>query len=285
MTESALYIAPGERAPRMPEKTSVIAAPGPKTENGDLLVLSLTTSDATGSVDIRGRVMTENGEINEFGRTMTFSGTGTQTEVVAPLAAGWIVGFDVSRASGTLTDGEVVASVHICRNAGSLLQKLMCLASGEVTSIRSLGLGAFLIRGPEATASSLPDIQTDLAAPAAGAEITYTVPAGEVWEIQSLSFRLVTSATAATRIVAVVCTDGTDRIGRYEAASSQTAGQTRDYQSSQLGALWTPVTGTMFVIPMSPVFLKEGYIIKTDTISIQVGDQYSLVALTYRLHT
>ena len=62
-------------------------------------------------------------------------------------------------------------------------------------------------------------------APAAGADITFTVPAGEVWELQSILLSLVTDANAANRTIILDFTDGTS-FEFYIDATNQTATQT-----------------------------------------------------------
>ena len=198
---SAHLITPDSFGGDLKQFPGIITAAGPRVQNGDWLALTLTTSDATGTVRLTARLLRDDGEIVVTTELMTFSGTGTQTAIVARLSDGWLQGFDVSVASGTITDGEVVAAVHLGTGEGSVRSYQCCLASGEITNIRSLGLGAFLIRGPETTTSQ-PTIEVNKPAnPAAGAQLTWTVPVGEVWEIQSLYVELVTDATASNRRV------------------------------------------------------------------------------------
>lgn len=122
--------------------TTVVAS-GPLCQAGDLLVLTVATTDATGVLAINGRQLLLNGEQVEFSRTLTFSGTGTQAETIQTLGDGWIVGFAVTKVSGTWSAGEVQAAVYVGRNQGAIQQKLMCLASGDIDDIKALGLGAF----------------------------------------------------------------------------------------------------------------------------------------------
>lgn len=118
-------------------------AGGPLVQDGDLLILTVATTDATGILDISGRLLRLDGAQVEFNRHITFDGTGVQDETVMTLAAGWIIGFSVSKVSGTWAAGEVQAAVHVGRQQGAIAHRLLCLASGDIDDIKSLGLGAF----------------------------------------------------------------------------------------------------------------------------------------------
>src|SRR3990170_4429385 len=65
--------------------------------------------------------------------------------------------------------------------------------------------------------------------PAAGAEVIITVPTAKRWRLVAIRFRLVTSATAASRQVTLIIDDGTNVIWRKLVAATQTAGLTRNY--------------------------------------------------------
>lgn len=123
--------------------SSLTMPPGPRVYAGDFLRLNATTTDATGVLNLNGRLLTLNHETVPLTLSMTFSGTGDQTAVITPLADGWIVGFTVYRVSGTLTDGEVQASVDVIQASGTGATPVMTLASGEITNIRRLGLWGY----------------------------------------------------------------------------------------------------------------------------------------------
>ena len=264
---------------------TLIQAAGPRVQNGDWLALTLTTSDATGSVEINGRILTDQAEIVPFTQLMTFSGTGSQTAIVARLGGGWLQGFSVHRVSGTLTDGEVVAAVHLGTGEGATARYECCLASGEITNIRSLGMGAFLIRGPEVTTTTTVTAVIATAAPAAGVEMSFTVTAAQAWEIFSMQGKLVTSATVATRTVAVRCDDTTNKGFYLESTTTQTATVTKYYNFSPVGAMWTAATSNIYMISIPPVILPAGARIRTDTSGLQATDQWSECTLVYRQYS
>ena len=115
----------------------------PRIFRGDFIRLRATTTDATGQLTLAGRIHTGDDETAPFILTLTFSGTGVQTATTAPLADGYLTGFSVYVSSGTITDGEVQASVDIMQGSGTGATVVATLASGEVTNVRSLGLNGY----------------------------------------------------------------------------------------------------------------------------------------------
>lgn len=178
---------------------SAVGAPGPFVVNGDQIQLSATTSNSTGALEITYRLLTPGGEVVNGQMSMTFSGTGTQTAVRTALTTGWLIGFDVHRTSGTLLQGEVFASVHVVQNAGSSWQAMLCLASGSVTDIKSLGLGAFTDLYVPATEAAFEYVTASSPDPAPGDPATYTLPANYVYKIVEIYADFSASAAVANR--------------------------------------------------------------------------------------
>lgn len=143
MAEATKIITPRDGGGALWGVPTTTVASGPLCQAGDSLIMSVATTDATGVLAINGRQLLLNGEQVDFSRELTFTGTGTLADTVQTLGDGWIVGFDVSKISGTWAAGEVQAAVHVGRGQGVGLRKMMCLASGDIDDIKSLGLGAF----------------------------------------------------------------------------------------------------------------------------------------------
>lgn len=112
--------------------------------------------------------------------------------------------------------------------------------------------------------------------PAAGAEISEAVPTNARWELLSFKYSLTTSATAATRNTSLLADDGTNVFWQgTQAGSGQAASLTYQY-SHFPGA--TQVAGQSVIdIFASPIGLQltAGYRLRTNTLNLQAGDQYS----------
>jgi hypothetical protein len=129
----------------------------------------------------------------------------------------------------------------------------------------------------------IPDIHGELltlssADPAAGAEISYTLPAGFRYQILSVQATLVTDATVANRFPALTINDGANDVAAYMAGTAQTATQTVAYQfapglNSYQASLRThaPIAADMI--------LKGGNIIKTVTTGIVAGDNWGIARI------
>lgn len=118
--------------------------------------------------------------------------------------------------------------------------------------------------------------------PAAGAEISETVPAGEQWELLAVRFTLVTDATVATRAPSLLIDDGTNTILRIAAASTQTASLTVAYNwMADLG--YEKTSASANVQGSFPrLTLLGGYRIRTTTGAMVAGDDYGAPVLHYR---
>lgn len=111
--------------------------------------------------------------------------------------------------------------------------------------------------------------------PAAGAEVSDTVPAGKVWRLRGMILTLVTDATAATRRVHVTLDDGTTVFYRRAANASQAASLTQNYVLA-VGEQESAVRDTWTTDPLPEIDLPAGARIKTVTTNKQAGDNYGV---------
>ena len=115
--------------------------------------------------------------------------------------------------------------------------------------------------------------------PAAGQEISETVPSGKIWKLRSIVFVLATSSTAATRRVILDFDDGTNVFSTTVPNATQAASLTYYYkfalglplESSQVS------TGSVVQAALPDILLLPGYRFKTTTVNKQSGDDYSAV--------
>ena len=113
--------------------------------------------------------------------------------------------------------------------------------------------------------------------PAAGVEISETVPTGARWRLLSIFFGLTTDATAATRIIQITLNDGTTDITTIQAFRTQTASISLSYYFNLLGPDRTNLTGASEVMQTLPeVLLMAGYKVKTNSYNIQAGDDFAV---------
>ena len=110
--------------------------------------------------------------------------------------------------------------------------------------------------------------------PAAGTEVSETVPANTIWSLNSVRANFITDATVASRFPALQLTDGTDVLSRYLNAIAQTASQTLDHDFKNISVEHASRNSTMNHITNFPVILSAGYIIETSTVLIKAGDNW-----------
>ncbi len=117
--------------------------------------------------------------------------------------------------------------------------------------------------------------------PAAGAELVITPVNAAGWLVQSMRIQFVADANVAARAFAFNFTDGTTIWGGVNANSSAAAGQTRTlYASRGNSAAIAGTTRGSIDWPTPGVWLPQGYSIVSVTENLQVGDQYSQIALS-----
>ena len=117
--------------------------------------------------------------------------------------------------------------------------------------------------------------------PSPGHAIEITVPSGEVWRVQDMTFILTTSATVATRRVKVrIMTQYDETIATWS-NTDQTASQSRVYHMADYGVIQDEAEGSDILITLPSAFvLIGGDTIRIDASSIQSGDQFNPAEIT-----
>lgn len=111
--------------------------------------------------------------------------------------------------------------------------------------------------------------------PAAGADISETVPAGAVWQLNSIRIILVNSVAVANRNMVLTIDDGTNVLIEIVDELVATANGSFFYDYA-CGMPAASLLGTRAYFPLPiPFTLSSGYRIRTVTNGIQAGDQFS----------
>lgn len=122
--------------------------------------------------------------------------------------------------------------------------------------------------------------------PAAGVEVADNVPAGEIWELISVRFVLVTDATVANREVRLFISDGSNNIFRSGTGVLQVASLTINYFAAAFGFRGAlDNAGLELAIPIPPgLILLPAYVLGTATFNLQAGDDFSFPLYNVRQH-
>ena len=112
--------------------------------------------------------------------------------------------------------------------------------------------------------------------PAAGAESSEAVPAGEQWDILAYEITLVASAVVANRNVDIIYEDGSGiEIASNRFATSITANQTVKIHIGKYETLPADTATDHFHKLPNELELAPAFLVKTVTANIDTGDDFS----------
>ena len=111
--------------------------------------------------------------------------------------------------------------------------------------------------------------------PAAGAEISETVPTNARWALRGLAAQLVTDATAGTRTVTLTIDDGATVLLQVISGTTQAVSLTRNYRFVPNYPSVGNTVGTFIALPLpDPLYLLQGWRIITVTNALSAGDNW-----------
>lgn len=241
-------------------------------EAWDNLSLSVWSSASGVTVRFLGEYVLPNGSVQHFARDIVPTSDRAINTVTLDLPTSQLLSMQALLAVGSAKRGEVY--VRAVRQAGTGTGATLVgnTLAGYVTNTYSPSWPG----GPVEDSVVGPGVikvvtGTD---PAAGAEVTETVPTGARWRLWSMCTRLVTSGTAATRRAHYEVTSGGTRIFIGHPEKTQTASNTNDYIWGTNMSIVDATTNVNAVgmIPQMP--LLAGWVINTVTTAIQAGDNW-----------
>jgi hypothetical protein len=240
------------------------------TDNDYLLVTSFASVAA--SLSIGGRMVDPRGRAVPFGDRHVANTDRTAATSIVRLGEGWLQQVSVGIASGTPIYGQAYVRIDVARGDGNARTVLGTLVAGFVTSTVRLGWPGSLMHGP----LERPGIVRSITGsdPAAGAEISETVPTGARWRLLAIRFVLVTDATVANRNPALLFDDGTNEYFAARGADNQTASLTVTYTGGQGLNREASVSSRAVIALPAGVVLLAGHRIRTSTAGIVAGDNY-----------
>ena len=116
--------------------------------------------------------------------------------------------------------------------------------------------------------------------PAPGANLSYSFPGSEYTRVVAVTFKLVTSAQAATRTVLLNYVDGSGvAMGQFSPNFTQTATNTCVYTFGLDLNVFGASNAAALGAPLFEMFLRRGQKLTTAITNIQTSDQISNVRL------
>jgi len=258
---------------------NVLPAPLIYLGPNDRLWIRAYNSVAGAEVEVRGRILLPGGALFDFSAKLAPSSdriANDQTldfRLPRDVNGFFLEHLLVVRSAGSFRRGQFFVQVAVFRGSGQSGFRHQVLASGYVGFDLALawpGTGVLSpLEGPGALVSVA---GSD---PAAGAEISETVPAHARWRLQGISFALATSAVVAGRIVSVLIDDGASEFMRISNSSTQGASATFRYTVGAFGNN-VSIAGSNTVVLMMPpdLFLFQGWRVRTLTTLLDAGDNF-----------
>ena len=224
-------------------------------------------------LSIEGRFVTLDGHIVPFVEVHTPNTDRTSATSLITMGEGFLTNVQVRATTGTPTQGQCFVIVEIVRGRLGALQPLGTLIQGYVTATQRRAWPGMLLESSLSASGVIRSITgTD---PAAGAEISETVPTGARWRLRALRVALTTDATVANRLTTLDIDDGTTQIMRIEGPAVIAASTTRGLNYGIGFPSRAQLNGNELVPLPSDVVLGAGFRIRTTTLNLQAGDNYA----------
>lgn len=244
----------------------------------DLLTLKIWSPTVATTTQLSLRFMAADGTI-----VPQFESFAALTAGTAPAAhtlqgaEGWLI--SASIATPGAPRGQVYTMLEIARGGGSQdVTAGHVLIAGYPGSAGMLGYPQSPVQSPLDGRGWI--FTFTIANPAAGADFSVTVPAGEQWILRSMAAVLATSAAAATRTPVLLIMDGSGNVSMAAGQGDAMAASTTWTWSFYPGATDLGVSTSPAHAPIPPdLRLPPGYVIKSSTAGLQAGDQWSAIAL------
>jgi hypothetical protein len=248
----------------------------------DALAVTVNNAAAGVTVTITGRTLGF-GQLrpSPFTQTLTPATDRSSSVVRFTLGDGWLLNAQVIVSAGTPAVGQTFARLSLVRGITANAVDEFTLAADYVTAKLPLSYpGSGVLRSTDG-AGALRSITG--ATPAAGAEISETVPAGARWELIAFLWQLITGVAVANRTSRLVIDDGVNVLWNAPTTPVQPASLTINYAAAQgLVAGFQDTFSTNFTPIPFGVKLAAGFRLRTGTVNLQAADQYGVVRYLVR---
>jgi hypothetical protein len=238
--------------------------------------IRLTVFNAASGVTatISGRRFDCDARISEFAHRLTPTTDRVATVLDITPGEGWLLGLAVRVTAGAPKAGQTYAVVEVGNGSGATFTPFDVLVAGTITAAKRVAWPGSPIMGPLETPGALRSIAGST--PAAGAEISETVPTGARWELVAIAAALTSSATVAARHPVIFFDDGATPYFRIGISSTQAASLGLFYNWAQGIGSAALDSAVQFVVPIpAGLQMLAGHRFRTVTTAIQAADQWS----------
>lgn len=240
----------------------------------DRILVRVFNSNSGQDVGVEARLLTPAPELSPQAWTLTGLTTDRAVnEFYIDLAEGFLLTMQVRPRTGTPRRGQLYVQAGLGRGSSGAWNPMTILCQGYLTTTLNLAWPPAPIEPSERPPGQLRSIAgTD---PAAGVEISETVPTNARWRLLAIRYALVTDSTVATRTSRIILDDGATIYHVAEFGATQAASATVNYG----GAVHTAykdssIPTNNIMIPLPDLWLFQGHRIRTITNNLQAGDNH-----------
>lgn len=237
--------------------------------------LSVTAYSAVASLVVRfsGYFLDVRGTINQYAMEIVPTSDRLATTATQFFGEGWILSCTANLLTGSALRGQCYVRARIQRGTGASLVPITQLLGGYVSNQYSPTFPYGKIEGSLEGGGMMRAITgTD---PAAGTEVSETVPAGARWRLCSIQLSFASDATVANRNVGLVYDNGTTAFAVMAANFYHTASLTIGYCWAKGAILSSGLSLAQFTAAALDALLLPGYRIRSTTALLQVTDNYA----------
>jgi len=237
----------------------------------DALVVTAWNSVSDQVLTVRGRYQDPSGEIHPIEGTLRPTADRTENSLTIRLGEGYLLGVSV-RTAVTTQRGQTFVRLAIAQGLGASPPEYLVLAQDYVTVASALAWPGGRISSPTEGPGAIRSITgTD---PAAGQEISETVPTNTRWRFVSILALLTTDATVASRVAYWAVDDGSTLLFTGNAGLTQGVSSTEAYSLIPSYSQRGDIGGNRVLAVPSPLILQAGWRIRSSTTNLQAGDNW-----------
>lgn len=261
---------------RISFKFEDVSPPGPLYIGpDDVMLLTGFASVAGVTVVASLRLLGPDGTIRPFRMQVSPDATRGGKQSFVKLRTGFLISASIFAANAPAVRGQAFGQLLLVRGGPGTSDINASLVAGYVTTLTILGWPYGTIADSTAGRGAIRSIVGTI--PAAGVEITETVPTAALWRLNLFRFGFTTAVAVANRIVRLVIDDGVNPLAFIEGPAVQTAGLGFDFNYG-VGFPSRAAVGAEHLLPLpSWLYLNAGWRIRTSTVALQAADNFSSV--------
>lgn len=242
----------------------------------DALQIDALAANTTVTLTITGTMLSQRLEVLPFSFTFVPTTNRVLSTTRVSIGAGWLQSVRVIVTTGAPVRGSCFVWVRKARGVLSNAVVLATFVAGYITASADLYYPGALSAGPLDGQGGTKSVAGTT--PALGAEVSETVPTGARWLLLSFRATLATSVAAGNRLPRLQIDDGAAVYCGVPAGAAVIPSSTQRFTWFPGGQLSSQPDSaeTNMGLPIG-LTLGPGHRIRTSTVAIAAGDQYSAV--------